>query len=218
MSHSLATERLLLQNRAWAAQMRAKDPEFFDRLVQTQTPEFLWIGCSDSRVPADAITGTRPGMIFVHRNIANLVVHTDLNLASVLTYAVDVLKVNHVIVCGHHGCGGVRAAMTSKDFGLLNKWLRNIKDVHGQHADELEAISDPRQREDRLIELNTVAQVNNLMKTSTIQRAWRERGGPWLHAWVYDLGDGILHEHKAVAPGTPVPAPFRYEFPERPSE
>ena len=126
-------DMLLLQNKAWSAQMRAKDPSFFEGLSKSQSPKFLWIGCSDSRVPADAITGTRPGQIFVHRNIANLVVHSDLNLACVIQYAVEVLEVEHIIVCGHHGCGGVRAAMTSKDFGMLNKWLRNIKDVYSDN-------------------------------------------------------------------------------------
>ena len=186
-------DMLLLQNKAWSAQMRAKDPSFFELLSQSQSPKFLWIGCSDSRVPADAITGTRPGQIFVHRNIANLVVHSDLNLACVIQYAVEVLEVEHIIVCGHHGCGGVRAAMTSNDFGMLS------------------AIDDPHKREDRLVELTVIRQAYNLMKMSTIQRAWKNRGGPWLHAWVYDLSDGILHELNNVAPGTPVPAPFCYE-------
>ncbi len=210
MTDKANADRLLLQNKAWAAQSRAKDPEFFSRLATTQSPKFLWIGCSDSRVPADAITGTRPGMLFVHRNIANLVVHTDVNLSCVLQYAVEVLKVEHIIVCGHHGCGGVRAAMTNKDFGLLNKWLRNIKEVYAQHHTELVAIDDPRKREDRLVELSVIAQVQNLVRTSTVQRAWRERQGPWLHAWVYDLSDGIVHELDAVAPNTPVSAPFAF--------
>ncbi len=204
-------DMLLLQNKAWSAQMRAKDPSFFELLSQSQSPKFLWIGCSDSRVPADAITGTRPGQIFVHRNIANLVVHSDLNLACVIQYAVEVLEVEHIIVCGHHGCGGVRAAMTSNDFGMLNKWLRNIKDVYSDNLAELSAIDDPHKREDRLVELTVIRQAYNLMKMSTIQRAWKNRGGPWLHAWVYDLSDGILHELNNVAPGTPVPAPFCYE-------
>lgn len=205
------SDLLLLQNKAWSAQMRAEDPSFFEGLSKSQSPKFLWIGCSDSRVPADAITGTRPGQIFVHRNIANLVVHSDLNLACVIQYAVDVLEVEHIIVCGHHGCGGVRAAMTSKDLGMLNKWLRNIKDVYSDNLAELSAIDDPRQREDRLIELTVIRQTYNLMKMSTIQQAWKKRGGPWLHAWVYDLSDGILHELNNIAPGTPVPAPFSYE-------
>lgn len=204
--------RLLLQNKAWAQHKNAQDPEFFKRLAQNQSPRFLWIGCSDSRVPADAITGTQPGEIFVHRNIANVVVHTDLNLLSVLAYAVNVLKVEHVIVCGHHGCGGVRAAMSDQDFGLLNEWLRHIKDVCADHQDELKAIEDAVLREDRMVELNVVSQLLNLAKTAIIQRAWQERKGPRLHAWVYDLGDGILHELKTMGPETDLGAPFRFDF------
>src|SRR5690606_6111060 len=204
--------RLLLQNKAWAQLKNTQDPEFFKRLAQNQSPRFLWIGCSDSRVPADAITGTQPGEIFVHRNIANVVVHTDLNLLSVLAYAVNVLKVQHVIVCGHHGCGGVRAAMSDQDFGLLNEWLRNIKDVCANHQDELNAIEDAVQREDRMVELNVISQVMNLAKTAIIQRAWEERNAPHLHAWVYDLGDGILHELKTLSPGTDLGALYRFDF------
>lgn len=204
--------RLLLQNKAWSQLKSMQDPEFFSRLANSQSPRFLWIGCSDSRVPADAITGTQPGEIFVHRNIANVVVHTDLNLLSVLAYAVNVLKVDHVIVCGHHGCGGVRAAMTDQDFGLLNEWLRNIKDVYSAHKDEVDAIQDTVQREDHMVELNVTSQVLNLAKTAIIQRAWQERGGPHLHAWVYDLSDGILNELKTVSPGTDIGAPYQFKF------
>lgn len=208
MGRTKASDLLLLKNRAWAEETKARDAGFFDRLAQTQSPRFLWIGCADSRVPADAITGTRPGEIFVHRNIANLVVHTDLNMLSVLSYAVNVLEVDHVIVCGHHGCGGVHAAMGTKDLGLINKWLRNIKDVCAANRAELDAIADPHLRENRLVELSVMAQVGNLMKTTIIQRAWKKRRSPWLHAWVYDLGDGILQELEAVAPGTPLEYPF----------
>lgn len=202
--------RLLLQNKAWSQLKQQQDPGFFQRLAVTQSPRFLWVGCSDSRVPADAITGTQPGEIFVHRNIANMVVHTDFNLLSVLAYAVDVLKVEHVIVCGHHGCGGVRAAMTDKDFGFLNEWLRNIKEVYAEHYDEVNAITDSVRREDRMVELNVIRQVMNLAKTSIIQKAWQEGRGPVLHAWVYDLGDGILHELKTVSSTEELPAPFRF--------
>lgn len=202
--------RLLLQNKAWAQLKQLQDPEFFQRLSVTQEPRFLWIGCSDSRVPADAITGTQPGEIFVHRNIANMVVHTDLNLLSVLAYAVNVLKVEHVVVVGHHGCGGVRAAMTDKDFGFLNEWLRNIKEVYAEHYDEVNAIPDPAKREDHMVELNVIRQVMNLAKTSIIQNAWKERQGPVLHAWVYDLGDGVLHELKTVSSTDDLPAPFQF--------
>jgi carbonic anhydrase len=200
--------RLILQNKAWSQLKNKQDPEFFKRLATSQSPRFLWIGCSDSRVPADAITGTQPGEIFVHRNIANVVVHTDLNLLSVLAYAVGVLKVDHVIVCGHHGCGGVRAAMTDQDFGLLNEWLRNIKDVYAANKPEVDAIADPMKREDRLVELNAIAQVTNLARTAVIQRAWHERQGPTLHAWFYDLSDGILNELATIEPGTDLGAPY----------
>src|SRR5215510_11616193 len=167
-------DKLLLENKAWAAEKTADDPEYFERLAHLQTPEFLWIGCSDSRVPADKITGTQPGEIFVHRNVANLVIHTDVNLLSVLDYAVNHLKVNHVIICGHYGCGGVKAAMTNHDFKyVLNMWLRNIKDVYRLYRDELDSIKDEEKKADRLVELNVQEQVFNLAKTSIIQRAWK---------------------------------------------
>src|SRR5215469_933074 len=166
-------QKLLSDNRAWAADMTLADPQFFQRLAHLQTPEFLWIGCSDSRVPANEITGTQPGEIFVHRNIANLVIHTDVNLLSVLDYAVNHLKVNHVIVCGHYGCGGVKAAMSRHDYNqVLNMWLRNIKDVYRLYQQELDAITDEEERADRLVELNVTEQVLKLAKTSIIQRAW----------------------------------------------
>ena len=185
-------EKLLLENKAWAAETVARDPEFFNRLVNLQSPEYLWIGCSDSRVPADKITGTQPGEIFVHRNIANMVVHTDLNLLSVLQYAVEVLHVRHIIVCGHYGCGGVKAAMTRESFGIINKWLRNIKDVYRLHEKELEGIADDDVRLQRLVELNVQEQVMNLAKTSIIQKAWKYEMLPHLHGWVYSLKDGLL--------------------------
>jgi len=201
-------QELLERNRQWATAMKEQDPEFFSRLSRGQSPRFLWIGCSDSRVPADTITGTKPGEIFIHRNIANTVVHTDLNLLSVLAYAVDVLNVEHVIVCGHAECGGVRAAMSQQDFGQLNHWLRNIKDVYAAHYEELQAISTLPEREYRLIELNAIEQVKKLAATAIVQRAWAARRGPWLHAWVYRLEDGLLHEVQTIAPGSPVPAPY----------
>src|ERR1700748_2085427 len=152
-------EKLLLENKAWSSEIKADDPEYFERLSHLQTPEFLWIGCSDSRVPADKITGTQPGEIFVHRNIANMVVHTDVNLLAVLDFAVSNLKVKHVIVCGHYGCGGIKAAMDNHDYRpVLNMWLRNIKDVYHQYKDELNAISDEEKRTDRLVELNVKEQ------------------------------------------------------------
>lgn len=187
-------EKLLVDNKAWAKELKADDPGYFERLAKLQTPEFLWIGCSDSRVPADRITGTMPGEIFVHRNIANLVIHTDVNLLSVLDFAVNQLKVNHVIVCGHYGCGGVKAAMTNHDYKyVLNMWLRNIKDVYRLYSQELDAIEDEELRADRLTELNVKEQVLHLAKTSIIQRAWKERRRPQLHGWVYGLKDGLIN-------------------------
>jgi carbonic anhydrase len=186
-------DKLLLENKAWAAEKTTDDPEYFERLAHLQTPDFLWIGCSDSRVPANEITGTQPGEIFVHRNIANMVIHTDVNLLSVLEYAVTHLKVKHVIVCGHYGCGGIKAAMTSHDYKqVLNMWLRNIKDVYRLHREELDAIGDEEQRTDRLTELNVQEQVLHLAKTSIIQRAWRYEQRPQLHGWVYGLKDGLI--------------------------
>lgn len=188
-----AYEKLLLENKAWAAEKVNDDPEFFSRLAHLQTPEFLWIGCSDSRVPANEITGTQPGEIFVHRNIANMVVHTDLNLLSVLQYAVDVLKVKHIIVCGHYGCGGVKAALTQHSFGIINKWLRNIKDVYRFHQDEVDALKTEDEKVDRLIELNVKEQVMNLAKTSIVQKAWKNNHYPHLHGWVYGINNGIIN-------------------------
>lgn len=184
-------QNLLKENKTWAAEKITDDPEYFERLSHLQTPQFLWIGCSDSRVPANEITGTQPGEIFVHRNIANLVIHTDVNLLSVLEYAVNHLKVKHVIICGHYGCGGIKAAMTKHDFKqVLNMWLRNIKDVYRLHRDELETIADEEKRADRLTELNVQEQVLHLAKTSIIQRAWKNEQRPQLHGWVYGLKDG----------------------------
>ena len=185
-------ERLLIENKAWASIMLVSDPEYFTRLEHLQTPEFLWIGCSDSRVPANEITGTQPGEIFVHRNIANMVVHTDLNLLSVLEYAVHHLKVKHIIVCGHYGCGGVKAAMTNHNFGIINKWLRNIKDVYHLHQNEIDAIEDEKLKTNKLVEFNVQEQVMNLAKTSIIQKAWKYSQLPHLHGWVYDLHDGVI--------------------------
>jgi carbonic anhydrase len=185
-------EKLLLENKAWALEKVQNDPNYFTKLSGIQTPEFLWIGCSDSRVPANEITGTSPGEIFVHRNIANMVVHTDVNLLSVLEYAVNFLHVKHVIVCGHYGCGGVKASMTQHNLGIINKWIMHIKDVQRIHVDELQAISDIEARTNRLVELNVMEQVTNLAKTSIIQKAWKDRQGPHLHGWVYGLDNGLI--------------------------
>jgi carbonic anhydrase len=205
-------EKLLLENKAWAAEKIEADPQFFDRLSHIQTPEFLWIGCSDSRVPANEITGTQPGEIFVHRNVANLVVNTDVNLLSVLDYAVNHLKVKHVIVCGHYGCGGVKASLSNHDFKpLLNMWLRNIKDVIRLHRKELEAITDENSKTDRLVELNVEEQVFNLAKTSIIQRAWKNEQRPDLHGWVYGLNDGVIKPVYEMKAGTHIDDLYEYD-------
>lgn len=204
-------ERLLADNKRWASEKLAVDPEYFNRLVHVQNPEFLWIGCSDSRVPANEITGTQPGEIFVHRNIANMVIHTDLNLLSVLQYAVEVLKVKHIIVCGHYGCGGVKAAMTNHNFGIINKWIRNIKDVHRFHREEVDAIKDENDQINRMVELNVQEQVLNLAKTSIIQKAWKERKAPHLHGWVYDLQDGLINPIQEMQAGTHIDALYEFD-------
>ena len=205
-------ELLLNENKLWAANKVAVDPGFFERLSLQQKPEFLWIGCSDSRVPANEITGTDPGEIFVHRNVANLVINTDVNLLSVLDYAVNHLKVKHVIVCGHYGCGGVKAATTKNDFkALLNMWLRNIKDVYRLHRIELDAIHDEESRCDRLVELNVQEQIFNLAKTSIIQRAWKQEQRPDLHGWVYGLKDGIIKPVYEMKSGTHIDSLYEYD-------
>ena len=205
-------KRLLKENKDWAAGKIKADPEYFERLAHIQTPEFLWIGCSDSRVPANEITGTQPGEIFVHRNVANMVVHTDVNLLSVLDYAVIHLKVKHIIVCGHYGCGGVRAATTKHDMNyLLNMWLRNIKDVYRLHRPELENIEDEELRLDRLVELNVQEQVSHLAKTSIIQRTWKNEKRPDLHGWVYGLKDGIIKPVLEMKAGTHIDPLYEYD-------
>ncbi|HEX5026518.1 MAG TPA: carbonic anhydrase [Agriterribacter sp.] len=204
-------EKLLLENKAWATEKVDSDPDYFKRLAKVQTPEFLWIGCSDSRVPANEITGTQPGEIFVHRNIANMVIHTDINLLSVLDYAVNFLKVNHVVVCGHYGCGGVKASMTNNDYkALLNMWIRSIKDVYRHNREELEAIEDMDARGDRLSELNVMEQVVRLSQTTIIQNAWKERRAPDLHGWVYGLKDGLINPVMEIKAGTPVDPLYSY--------
>ena len=206
-------EKLLLQNKAWAQEIKADDPDYFERLAQIQTPEFLWIGCSDSRVPADRITGTQPGEIFVHRNVANLVVNTDVNLLAVLDFAVTVLKVKHVIVCGHYGCGGIKAAASQKDHKpVLNMWLRNIKDVYRLHRDELDTLKNDDDRPDRLVELNVQEQVMNLAKTTIIQKAWKKEQRPDLHGWVYGLKDGIINAVFEMKAETHIDPLYEYEL------
>lgn len=208
----LPIEKLLLENKAWASEKKSDDPEYFERLAHLQTPEFLWIGCSDSRVPANEITGTQPGEIFVHRNIANLVIHTDVNLLSVLEYAVEHLKVKHVIVCGHYGCGGVKASMGNHDFKqVLNMWLRNIKDVYRLYSEELDAIPDMENRADRLVELNVKEQLTHLAKTSIIQRAWKHDRRPHLHGWVYGLKDGLIKPVYDLGPDAQIDPLYKYD-------
>jgi carbonic anhydrase len=186
--------QLLERNHAWASRTAEASPGFFEALSRQQAPQYLWIGCSDSRVPANQIVDLLPGELFVHRNVANLVVHTDLNCLSVLQYAVDVLRVRHVIVCGHYGCGGVQAAFTRQRFGLIDNWLRHVQDVESRHQAALERIADPAKRCDRLCELNVIEAVNNVCQTTIIQDAWT-RGQPVsVHAWIYRLGDGFLHD------------------------
>ncbi|KFH40518.1 Carbonic anhydrase-like protein [Hapsidospora chrysogenum ATCC 11550] len=188
--------KLFENNRKWAEQKREKDPGYFARLSEGQTPEYLWIGCSDSRIPAEQITGLEPGNAFVHRNIANLVVNTDLNVMSVINYAVRHLGVKHIVVCGHYGCGGVKAAMTPKDLGLLNPWLRNIRDVYRLHEDELDAITDEAQRYNRLVELNVVEQCRNIIKTAAVQKSYANNDFPIVHGWVFNFHDGLLKDLK----------------------
>ncbi len=186
--------RLIENNRTWVAEQLQLDPSFFENLSKGQAPEYLWIGCSDSRVPAESITGTEPGEMFVHRNIANMVVHSDMNMLSVLSYAVDVLKVKHIIVCGHYGCGGVLAAMKNQQFGLIDNWLRHIKDVYRYHHDELDAIKDETLRARRFVEVNVQEQVHDLGKTSIVQNAWKRGQQLHLHGWAYDIHDGLIND------------------------
>jgi carbonic anhydrase len=189
---------LLIRNQAWAADMTSHDPVFFERLVAQQSPKYFWIGCSDSRVPANEIVDLAPGEMFVHRNVSNLVVHTDLNCLSVLQYAVEVLKVEHVIVTGHYGCGGIRAVLERSRFGLIDNWLRHVEDVALANAEALERAESDEARWDLLVELNVKAQVNSVVRTNIVQEAW-ERGQPLsVHGWVYRLDNGILHELTVV--------------------
>jgi carbonic anhydrase len=204
--------RLLLANRAWVKDKTAAKPDFFKDLAKEQRPQFLWIGCSDSRVPAEEITGTEPGELFVHRNIANLVIHTDFNLLSVLHFAVEVLKVHHIIVCGHYGCGGVRMAMTPQRVGVLNNWLRHIKDIYYANKDNLEGITDESERTNTLVEINVRAQVYNLAKTNIVQEAWHRYRRPLIHGWVYGLEDGLLKEVSQLAPGSDLDKVYHYDF------
>jgi carbonic anhydrase len=186
--------RLLDQNRAWAENIKASDPDFFQTLAKQQSPRFLWIGCADSRVPATQLAGMLPGEMFVHRNVANVVVHTDFNCLSVMQYAVDVLKVEHIIVCGHHGCGGVKAAMDNLQLGLIDNWLRHVQDVIHAHEQTLAKIDDENERLDRLCELNVIEQVGNVGRTTIVQGAWQRGQELVVHGWIYGLQDGLLRD------------------------
>ena len=193
-------QKLIDGNRRFALEKKFDDPEYFKKLSLGQKPDYLWIGCSDSRVPANEVTSTASGEIFVHRNIANLVVHTDLNLLSVLEYAVKHIQVKHIIVCGHYGCGGVRASMTNQSFGLVDNWLRNIKDVYNDNSKELDTIEDLDKRADRLTELNVIEQVRNLAKTTIVQEAWKTRA-LHLHGWVYGINSGLITDLSVIHDG-----------------
>lgn len=187
-------DHLFENNRQWSADLRAQDPQFFARLAAQQTPEYLWIGCSDSRVPANEITGLLPGEVFVHRNVANLVVHTDLNCLSVMQFAVDVLKVKHILVVGHYGCGGVRAALSGNRLGLIDNWLRHVQDVRDKHRGALDLLADPLAQGDRLCELNVIEQVVNVCHTTVVKDAWARGQDLTVHGWVYGLNDGIVRD------------------------
>ncbi|MFZ1809135.1 MAG: carbonate dehydratase [Cyclobacteriaceae bacterium] len=204
--------KLLQKNKEWVGAMIEKDPEYFSKLAGGQKPPVLWIGCADSRVPANEIIGAPPGEVFVHRNIANMVVHTDMNMLSVLDYAVNVLKVQHVIVCGHYGCGGVKAAMSNQQFGLIDNWIRHIKDVYRFHQNELEGIQDEAERENRFIELNVIEQVYDLAKTSIIQNSWNKSKSPYIHGWVYDIRNGLINDLKvSVNENSDLPKVYQFE-------
>lgn len=203
--------KLLENNKNWVKNKLQTEPDFFNNLSSRHEPQLLWIGCSDARVPANQITGTKPGDVFVHRNISNMVVHTDMNLLSVLSYAVEVLQVKHIIVCGHYQCGGIRAAMSNTSFGLIDNWLRHVKDVYRLHLSELEGIKDENLRYNRLAELNVMQQVYNLCKTSIVQSAWQKGEFPYIHGWVYDVHDGILKDLD-VTFNSHHPLPDLYKF------
>ncbi|MDT8413744.1 MAG: carbonate dehydratase [Flavobacteriaceae bacterium] len=187
-------QQILENNKKWVAEKIDQDPEYFSSLANGQKPPLLWIGCADSRVPANEITGTKPGEVFVHRNIANMVIHTDMNMLSVLDYAVNALKVRHIIVCGHYGCGGVQAALSNVSIGLIDNWIRHIKDVYRLHADELDAIEDNQKKFDRFVEINVIEQVYDLAKTSIVQNAWNSKQDLWIHGWVYGVGSGLIKD------------------------
>ncbi|NOT11491.1 MAG: carbonic anhydrase [Methylococcaceae bacterium] len=207
-------EKLLLENKAWAEEKKSVDPEFFVELAKSQTPEFLWIGCSDSRVPAEIIVNAKPGEIFIHRNIANQMIETDFNCLSVLQYAVDVLHIKHIIVCGHYNCGGIKAALEKQnaDLVITNKWLMHIKDVYRFHKEAIDALPTEKQRVDLMVELNILEQVKTLSHTSIIQKAWHYHQRPVIHGWVYGLSDGLLKPLVTLYPDTVIDPIYKYDF------
>lgn len=203
-------KNLLSANEDWATKRLQLDSNYFLDLSKDQRPEFLWIGCSDSRVPAEEVTGTHPGELFVHRNIANLILHNDLNTQCVLHYAIDVLKVKHIIVCGHYGCGGVRASLTNQSFGIIDRWLCNIKDIYQQNDSEFDASMTEEQRADRLVELSVLAQVENIKKTPVLQKAWTTHQRPTIHSWVFNMKDGRLTSLCVAEPNSPIDPIHRF--------
>jgi len=205
-----ALQNLFENNRAWAERISSEDPQFFPRLSRLQRPNYLWIGCADSRVPANDIVGLLPGELFVHRNVANIVVHTDLNCLSVMQFAVDVLNVAHVIVVGHYGCGGVKAALEKKRLGLIDNWLRHIQDVHAKHREVIAALAEPAAQADRLCELNVIEQVANVCQTSIVLDAWERGQDLTVHGWIYGLKDGLIRDLRTSA-GAPAEVPVAYK-------
>jgi len=202
--------KLLEENKKWAQDQVKVDPDFFKSLASLHSPEFFWIGCSDSRVPANEITNTKPGEIFVHRNVANVVDHNDINMLSALQYAVEVLKVKHVIVCGHYGCGGILASMKGKSYGLLDKWLSNIKDVYRLHRTEIDKLPVGEARANCLAEFHVREQVNNLLRTNIVQKAWKEENRPTLHGWVYGLKDGVIKHLTTIEPNSYIDPLYKF--------
>jgi len=205
-------KRIMLENKAWAESKIAVDQDYFNKMAKDQKPEYLWIGCSDSRVPPSEITNTDPGEMFVHRNIANLVIHTDMNFLSVLQYAVENLKVRHIIVCGHYNCGGVKAAISHRSLGLIDNWIRNIEDTYFSHKVEVDSIKDETNKVNKLVELNVIAQVRNLAHTSIIQKSWMQAQAPYVHGWVYDINTGLLKQLITLEPDTNIDSAYRYDF------
>lgn len=203
-------KNLLLANKAWVAEKLQLERDYFINLSKDQKPEFLWIGCSDSRVPAEVVTGTHPGDLFVHRNIANLVLNNDLNTQCVIHYAVEFLKVKHVIVCGHYGCGGVKASLTNKSFDIMDRWLCNIKDIYQNNEKEFTEKMTEDQRVDRLVELSVLSQVENIRKTPVVQKAWANHQAPTIHGWVFNMKDGLLKSLCKVDPTTPMAPIFKF--------